>query len=71
MFLVLHGLLIIFFIKLSKRGGRFADGRGSCEKTEKRFNKPNYEVPKTAESRAKNNACRVSTINTISSALLL
>lgn len=42
------------------RGGRFSDGWGSCERREKRFMKPNHDVPSTAETRAKNKACQVS-----------
>jgi hypothetical protein len=49
-----------FFLKYFKRGGRFSDGWGSCEKREKRFNKPNHDIPSTAETRAKNKACQVS-----------
>lgn len=41
------------------RGGRFSDGWGSCERREKRFSKPNHDIPSTAETRAKNKACQV------------
>jgi len=41
------------------RGGRFSDGWGSCDRREKRFQKPNHDVPSTAETRAKNKACQV------------
>lgn len=44
------------------RGGRFSDGWGSCEKREKRFLKPNHDIPSTAETRAKNKACQVNLI---------
>ncbi|CAI0427158.1 unnamed protein product [Linum tenue] len=44
------------FIKKSGEGGRFSDGWGSCEKREKRFLKPNHDIPSTAETRAKNKA---------------
>ncbi|KAG1339219.1 putative E3 ubiquitin-protein ligase TTC3 [Cocos nucifera] len=37
-------------------GGRFSDGWGSCERREKRFLKPNHDIPSTAETRAKNKA---------------
>lgn len=43
------------------RGGRFSDGWGSCERREKRFMKPNHDIPSTAETRAKNRACQVCT----------
>lgn len=41
------------------RGGRFSDGWGSCDRREKRFQKPNHDIPSTAETRAKNKACQV------------
>lgn len=41
------------------RGGRFSDGWGSCERREKKFLKPNHDIPSTAETRAKNKACQV------------
>eukprot|EP00960_Hanusia_phi_P018832 554889-Hanusia_phi.AAC.6 len=37
--------------------GRFADAWGACDAREKRFMKPNHDVPATAETRAKNRAC--------------
>lgn len=37
--------------------GRFSDGWGGCTPVEKRFAKPNHDVPATAETRAKNRAC--------------
>jgi len=40
-------------------GGRFSDGWGSCDRRDKRFNKPNHDIPSTAETRAKNKACQV------------
>jgi len=43
----------------SRSGGRFADGWGSCERREKKFLKPNHDIPSTAETRAKNRACQV------------
>ncbi|KAL5991960.1 hypothetical protein ACLOJK_012872 [Asimina triloba] len=39
-------------------GGRFSDGWGSCERREKKFLKPNHDIPSTAETRAKNRACQ-------------
>ncbi|XP_065853634.1 uncharacterized protein [Euphorbia lathyris] len=43
---------------LNLLGGRFSDGWGSCERREKRFQKPNHDIPSTAETRAKNRACQ-------------
>ncbi|KQK21545.1 hypothetical protein BRADI_1g61440v3 [Brachypodium distachyon] len=37
---------------------QFSDGWGSCDRREKRFNKPNNDIPSTAETRAKNKACQ-------------
>lgn len=48
------------YLGLFARGGRFSDGWGSCERREKRFLKPNHDIPSTAETRAKNKACQVS-----------
>ena len=36
--------------------GRFADAYGSCDRGEKRFQKPNSDIPATAETRAKTRA---------------
>ncbi|GAA0142170.1 transporter [Lithospermum erythrorhizon] len=47
------------FFSLVHRGGRFSDGWGSCERREKKFLKPNHDIPSTAETRAKNKACQV------------
>ncbi|KAJ4816783.1 Peptide transporter family protein [Rhynchospora pubera] len=47
-----------FVVRAHMQGGRFSDGWGSCEKSEKRFNKPNHDIPSTAETRAKNKACQ-------------
>ncbi|XP_078428897.1 peptide transporter family protein [Wolffia australiana] len=47
-----------FVIRAFMRGGRFSDGWGSCERREKRFSKPNHDIPSTAETRAKNKACQ-------------
>lgn len=49
----------ITFLVYVARGGRFSDGWGSCERREKRFLKPNHDIPSTAETRAKNRACQV------------
>ena len=52
-------ILSIKILYLFLRGGRFSDGWGSCERREKRFSKPNHDIPSTAETRAKNKACQV------------
>lgn len=50
---------ILLFFTFVARGGRFSDGWGSCERREKRFLKPNHDIPSTAETRAKNKSCQV------------
>ncbi|KAL9239247.1 hypothetical protein vseg_013587 [Gypsophila vaccaria] len=47
-----------FIVRAYMQGGRFSDGWGSCERREKRFMKPNSDIPSTAETRAKNKACQ-------------
>ncbi|KAI3782622.1 hypothetical protein L2E82_12675 [Cichorium intybus] len=47
-----------FIVRAHMQGGRFSDGWGSCERREKKFFKPNHDVPSTAETRAKNKACQ-------------
>ncbi|KAI4354449.1 hypothetical protein L6164_003309 [Bauhinia variegata] len=47
-----------FVVRAYMQGGRFSDGWGSCERREKRFQKPNHDIPSTAETRAKNKACQ-------------
>lgn len=47
-----------FVVRAYMQGGRFSDGWGSCERREKKFNKPNNDIPSTAETRAKNKACQ-------------
>ncbi|KAL2250521.1 UNVERIFIED_CONTAM: hypothetical protein Sindi_2174400 [Sesamum indicum] len=47
-----------FVVRAYMQGGRFSDGWGSCERREKRFLKPNHDIPSTAETRAKNRACQ-------------
>ncbi|KAH7515080.1 hypothetical protein FEM48_Zijuj11G0158100 [Ziziphus jujuba var. spinosa] len=47
-----------FVVRAYMQGGRFSDGWGSCERREKRFHKPNHDIPSTAETRAKNKACQ-------------
>ena len=50
------------FLAFVARGGRFSDGWGSCERREKKFSKPNHDIPSTAETRAKNRACQVCSV---------
>ncbi|GMH10144.1 hypothetical protein Nepgr_011985 [Nepenthes gracilis] len=47
-----------FVVRAYMQGGRFSDGWGSCERREKRFSKPNHDIPSTAETRAKTKACQ-------------
>ncbi|XP_068669159.1 uncharacterized protein [Aristolochia californica] len=47
-----------FVVRAYMQGGRFSDGWGSCERREKKFLKPNHDIPSTAETRAKNKACQ-------------
>ncbi|XP_027070216.2 uncharacterized protein [Coffea arabica] len=47
-----------FVVRAYMQGGRYSDGWGSCERQEKRFLKPNHDIPSTAETRAKNKACQ-------------
>ncbi|XP_057778917.1 uncharacterized protein LOC130997570 [Salvia miltiorrhiza] len=47
-----------FIVRAYMQGGRFSDGWGSCERREKKFSKPNHDIPSTAETRAKNRACQ-------------
>ncbi|XP_015580008.1 uncharacterized protein LOC8279569 isoform X1 [Ricinus communis] len=47
-----------FVVRAHMQGGRFSDGWGSCERREKKFTKPNHDIPSTAETRAKNKACQ-------------
>lgn len=46
-----------FVVRAQMRCGRFSDGWGSCDRREKRFQKPNHDIPSTAETRAKTKAC--------------
>ena len=46
-----------FVVRGMLPNGRFADAWGGCDAVEKRFSKPNHDVPATAETRAKNRAC--------------
>lgn len=48
-----------FVVRAYMQGGRFSDGWGSCERREKKFLKPNHDIPSTAETRAKNKACQL------------
>ncbi|XP_002983193.2 uncharacterized protein LOC9654649 [Selaginella moellendorffii] len=47
-----------FVVRASMQSGRFSDGWGSCDLREKRFSKPNHDIPSTAETRAKTRACQ-------------
>lgn len=47
-----------FVVRAYMQGGRFSDGWGSCDRREKRFLKPNHDIPSTAETRSKNKACQ-------------
>ncbi|KAK4749274.1 hypothetical protein SAY87_026723 [Trapa incisa] len=47
-----------FMVRAHMQSGRFSDGWGSCDRCEKRFTRPNHDVPSTAETRAKNKACQ-------------
>ncbi|KAI3704776.1 hypothetical protein L1987_75005 [Smallanthus sonchifolius] len=49
-----------FIVRAHMQGGRFSDGWGSCDRREKRFIKPNNNIPSIAETRAKNKACQIS-----------
>ncbi|KAM1307284.1 hypothetical protein ACFX2H_009556 [Malus domestica] len=48
-----------FVVRAHMQGGRFSDGWGACDRREKRFNKPNHDIPSTAETRAKSKASQV------------
>ncbi|PKI32945.1 hypothetical protein CRG98_046672 [Punica granatum] len=47
-----HGHYFDFGASLHQkvRGGRFSDGWGSCDRREKRFLKPNLDIPSTAKN---------------------
>ncbi|KAI5325609.1 PREDICTED: LOC107478037 isoform [Prunus dulcis] len=45
-----------FVVRAHMQGGRFSDGWGACDRREKKFNKPNHDIPSTAETRAKSKA---------------
>lgn len=47
-----------FVVRASMQSGRFSDGWGSCDRGEKRYTKPNHDIPSTAETRAKTRACQ-------------
>ncbi|XP_042031907.1 uncharacterized protein LOC121778599 [Salvia splendens] len=47
-----------FVVRPYMQGRRFSNGWGSCERREKKFSKPNHDIPSTAETRAKNRACQ-------------
>jgi hypothetical protein len=43
----------------NRRNGRYCEATGSCDVNEKRFSKPNNDIPATAETRAKTRAVQV------------
>ncbi|CAM6082744.1 unnamed protein product [Calypogeia fissa] len=47
-----------FVVRASMPSGRYTDSWGSCDRGEKRFSKPNHDIPSTAETRAKTRACQ-------------
>ncbi|MCO5609501.1 hypothetical protein L7F22_063729 [Adiantum nelumboides] len=47
-----------FVVRANMQSGRFSDGWGSCDRGEKRYTKPNHDIPSTAETRAKTRACQ-------------
>lgn len=47
-----------FVVRAYMQSGRYSDGWGSCDRGEKRFSKPNHDIPTTAETRAKTRACQ-------------
>eukprot|EP00250_Pteridium_aquilinum_P004836 c15031_g1_i1 orf=319-1329(-) len=47
-----------FVVRANMQSGRFSDGWGSCDRGEKRYSKPNHDIPSTAETRAKTRACQ-------------
>uniref|UniRef100_A0A803N8E1 Uncharacterized protein n=1 Tax=Chenopodium quinoa TaxID=63459 RepID=A0A803N8E1_CHEQI len=54
-----------FVVRAYMQGGRFSDGWGSCEWREKKFMKPNNDIPSTAETRAKNKACQTASLDAL------
>jgi hypothetical protein len=46
-----------FVVRATAPNGRSADGYGACSISERRFDKPDHDVPSTAETRARNRAC--------------
>ncbi|KAH7283564.1 hypothetical protein KP509_34G013700 [Ceratopteris richardii] len=47
-----------FVVRANMQSGRYTDAWGSCDRNEKRFSKPNHDIPSTAETRAKTRACQ-------------
>ena len=45
-----------FIIRATAPNGRYAEGWGSCSASERKFTKPNHDIPATAQTRAKNRA---------------
>lgn len=46
-----------FVVRATHPNGQFMDGWGNCHRSERKFSKPEHDIPATAETRAKNRAC--------------
>jgi hypothetical protein len=46
-----------FVVKATAPNGRSDTGIGICDRSERRFSKPEHDIPATAHTRAKNRAC--------------
>ncbi|CAK7333851.1 unnamed protein product [Dovyalis caffra] len=46
-----------FVVRAYMQGGRFSDGWGSCERREKRFLKPNHDIPRPSWNRRISSWC--------------
>lgn len=44
-------------VRATAPNGRFMDGLGICDSTERKFSKPQHDIPATAMTRATNRAC--------------
>lgn len=44
-------------VRATAPNGRYMDGLGICDQSERKFSKPNHDVPATAMTRATNRAC--------------
>ena len=45
-----------FTVRATAPNGRYSEGWGSCSASERKFTKPNHDIPATAQTRAKNRA---------------